>query len=62
MRFVSFLVATAFVAAVLGAAHGQTSANQAPKSPAELARIIADGVTLARTLVNEPEVARAHSA
>jgi hypothetical protein len=43
-RFVVFFVAAALVAAMLGAADGETSADQPPKSPAELARIIADGV------------------
>lgn len=41
---VRFGLAAALVAAMLGAANGQTSASQAPKSPAELARIIADSV------------------
>ena len=37
-------LATALVGAMPGAANGQTSAGEGPKSPAELARIIADGV------------------
>jgi hypothetical protein len=41
---VRVLMATAIVAVTLGAADGQTSADQGPKSPAELARVIADGI------------------
>jgi hypothetical protein len=44
VRSLNLLMAASFVAATLGAADGQTSANQGPKSPAELARIIADSV------------------
>lgn len=43
-RFLNFVAAAAFVAAALGAANGQAPATPAPKSPAELARIIVDSV------------------
>jgi hypothetical protein len=55
VRVPRFVTAAALVGAMLGAANGQTSASQGQKSPAELARIIADGVrATTRTVPGAP--------